>query len=303
MLSRNRGLAALVVATWATTSPGCGRDRESYTNLASDTSAAGPTGLAPKETLTYGIRDGVSLLADVFRPSAPGSYPVIVLVHGGCWIAGERSKLESTASAIAQAGFAVMAIEYRLLTVEHSFPCTATSLPLMHANRSLTMQDQADDVRLAVEFAKTRAPEWQGDPARLGIIGFSAGAHLSLVTAYTGTPGIKAVADWFGPTDLDALQKTTAIPPRTAGDIFQKAQAGRDLSPVNLVTADSPKTLLLHGEDDTIAPLAQAEALVQKLQAAGVTQKLVVYPDDGHGLIKHKDAATLESIAFFRQYL
>lgn len=297
-----KSLGVILFAT-ALAQSGCGRDRETYSDLAATVDSKPSSGTAPKRTLSYAVRDGVPLLADVYRPAASGSYPVVVMVHGGCWIAGERTKTDGVATDLAKAGFVVMTIEYRLLTVEHSFPCNAPSLPAMHLNRSLNLQNMADDVMLAVSFAKAKAREWQGDPARLGVIGFSAGAHLSLVAAYTGTPGIKAVADWFGPTNFETLTTTTSIPPLTANDIFAKAKATPELSPVNLVTPNSPATLLLHGDHDTIAPLAQAQELSQKLQAAGVTQKLVVYPDDGHGLPKHQDEATLESIAFFRQYL
>ena len=61
------------------------------------------------------------------------------------------------------------------------------------------------------------------------------------------------------------------------------AEIGRQISPINHVSADDPPTLIIHGDADKLVPIQQAEILVKKLQEAGVEAKLVAKPGAGHG--------------------
>jgi acetyl esterase/lipase len=60
-------------------------------------------------------------------------------------------------------------------------------------------------------------------------------------------------------------------------------EIGRQISPVNHVTQDDPPTLIIHGDEDRLVPIQQAELIVEKLKAAGVTAELAVKPGAGHG--------------------
>src|SRR5690606_15874722 len=101
---------------------------------------------------------------------------------------------------------------------------------------------------------------------------------------------IKAVVDFFGPTDLKALYNISPNPlikpllesitggtPATHATIYDEA------SPVNYITPQSPPTLILQGGVDVIVDPSQSVLLKEKLQQAGVQHQYVFYPMEGHG--------------------
>jgi dipeptidyl aminopeptidase/acylaminoacyl peptidase len=125
----------------------------------------------------------------------------------------------------------------------------------------------------------------------VSLLGFSAGGHLALLQGYKyGTPKVKAVIDFFGPTDLVtmynnpwhqlvpyALQMITGATPQSKPELY------RNSSPVNFITPQTPPTLILHGGLDNIVDISQSRLLKTKLDAVGVANELIVYPNERHG--------------------
>ena len=62
-------------------------------------------------------------------------------------------------------------------------------------------------------------------------------------------------------------------------------EIGKQISPINHVSADDPPTLIIHGDADKLVPIQQAQIIVEKLKAAGVKAKLIVKPGAGHGWV------------------
>lgn len=127
--------------------------------------------------------------------------PVIFYVHGGGWIMGTQrlGGLACISGALAH-GYAVISVEYRLAPAVH-FP------------------EFIFDVKTAVRWARANAPQYGFDPARIGMIGDSAGGHISLMFGFTAdrpeyegihyghagySSAIQAVVDMYGPADLAA---------------------------------------------------------------------------------------------------
>ncbi|HEX2535020.1 MAG TPA: alpha/beta hydrolase, partial [Chitinophagaceae bacterium] len=170
--------------------------------------------------------------------------------------------------------YAIFNLDYRLVSGQHLFPT------------------QEQDVRKALEFIAEHASGYGVSTDRVVLLGASAGAHLALLQAYKYTEPVKvrAVIDFFGPTDLMQmyrrpwhpmipylLQTLTGTSPEQDPAIYNES------SPAYFVTKDAPPTLILHGESDPIVDVAQSRLLSNKLKAAGVRHELVVYPRERHG--------------------
>jgi len=210
--------------------------------------------------------DGVTLKLDVYAPPADVKRPVpgLVFLHGGGWQGGSRKDIAVYAREFASRGYVVVSPQYRLST-EAPYPAA------LH------------DVRAAIRWLRTHAATYGVDPGAIGLSGWSAGAHLALLAAYafpaTGealpdgaNDGIRAVVDFYGPTDLTlenvrdigVVAKFLGAPWAEARDRYA------DASPLAHVGPTSPPTLIFHGTVDNIVPVAQADLLADKLAQAGV---------------------------------
>ncbi|HEY7302146.1 MAG TPA: alpha/beta hydrolase fold domain-containing protein [Xanthobacteraceae bacterium] len=125
--------------------------------------------VAFESRLQYAIHDGVSLVGDFYRPAIISKVPVVIAVHGGAWKVGSTADFQHWGSWLASRGIAVYAITYRLVHGEKN----------RHPAAVL-------DVRAAVQFARANADQLGVDPMRIGLMGASAGAHLSAFVALAG---------------------------------------------------------------------------------------------------------------------
>ncbi|MFE4698804.1 alpha/beta hydrolase fold domain-containing protein [Streptomyces sp. NPDC056738] len=233
---------------------------------------------------------------DLYLPdavSAPGTVevPVIVHVHGGGWRRGSRRHPlprlgEDFYPAMVRAGFAVAAIDYRL-SGEAAYPAAA------------------DDVRAAAAaVAEVMAPHGV-DAGPVFLWGDSAGAHLALLAALTGS-AVAGVVAWFPVTDLTAMPDPTD--PQTREALFLGAPAAKvpdlacEASPISHVRADAPPVLVMHGDSDTMVPTAQSVDFAAALTAVGGSAQLVLVPGASHFWEGADDVTALHqrSLAFLR---
>ncbi|HEY0356865.1 MAG TPA: prolyl oligopeptidase family serine peptidase, partial [Flavisolibacter sp.] len=201
---------------------------------------------------------------------------LIILVHGGAWMGGDKSEMTQYVSILQQRlpGYAIANINYRLANaLTNHFPTQET------------------DMKAAVDFLVMKGSEYKISQ-KFVLLGASSGAHLALLQAYKySSPKIKAVVDFFGPVNLTELYNNTTDP--TSLMAFQILLGGTPAtnqamylqsSPIEFVNAQSPPTIIFHGEDDILVPLEQSIELKNKLQLSGVTQQLVTYPNHGHDI-------------------
>jgi acetyl esterase/lipase len=135
-----------------------------------------------KTTVTYREIDGHKILADVYRPQDAKIRPVIVWIHGGALIVGNRDLEKSDfLLAFAEAeGCAVVSVDYRL--------APETKLP-----------DIISDIKEAFRWlAGDGAKQFHLDPRRIVVTGASAGGYLTLVTGYRVRPKPKALVALYG---------------------------------------------------------------------------------------------------------
>jgi acetyl esterase/lipase len=233
---------------------------------------------------------GQTLLLDLRVPDGPGPHPVIVYLHSGAWISGDR--FGGPARRQATRGYAVASIDYRLAP-RFIWPA------------------QVEDAKAAVRWLRANAARFHLDPSRIGVFGSSSGGHIGSVLATSaGVPAleglhlgnaqfssaVKVVVDLYGPTDLLRLEEdklpciplngnAAYMPPSLlmGCPIQQCKEWTRTASPMSYVTPDDPKFLILHGMLDCLVPYTQSVSLHQKLEANGVDSRLILIPSGDHG--------------------
>lgn len=238
----------------------------------------------------YGER---KVLLDLYLPKKPASekIPCIVVIHGGGWRSGDKTRFAAIATHLAEQGFAAACIGYRLLP-EVQFPA-----PIL-------------DCKAAVRWVRANAAKHGIDPDRLGAIGGSAGGHL---VAMLGTSSHVKELEGDGGNPGISSRVHAVVAMATPAEMSRAAErAGIDqkmvalISPVTHVTKDSAPLLLLHGTKDTLVPMSQSELLLEKYQKAGAKAELVKIQDGIHafwnGELWFPDTMK-RSVAFFREHL
>ncbi|MFO1501380.1 MAG: alpha/beta hydrolase [Verrucomicrobiota bacterium] len=271
--------------------------------------AQAPAGFTRTEDVVYGRKFGTALTLDVFQPKQPNGAAVLFIVSGGFFSSHEAIN----------AGFCRPFLDrgYTVFAVVHG------------SQPKFVIPEIVQDIHRAVRYIRHNATAYRVDPNRLGIMGASAGGHLSLTIGTQGGPGnvdskdpvdressrIQAVACFFPPTDFlnygqpgeDAVGVGTlkdfkpAFGPRS--DTAEGRQAlGKEISPLYYVSSNLPPTLIIHGDADKLVPIQQAQAFVKRAQEAGAVAKLIVKEGGQHGWTGiEKDLATFAN--WFDEYL
>lgn len=292
--------------------------------------AAIVTGCAqpPKETHVYKTADGIQLKADVHHPSGTDQVPALIWIHGGGLMMGSRvmasyTPLRTQLHRYLQAGFAVIAIDYRLAP-------------------ETKLDSIIQDVRDAIRWIRSEAASLHIDDHRLVLIGHSAGAYLALLAGLTEK--MRAIVSWYGygeisgewytepdpyylsmkPVDkneaLASVGNTPIVespfPTRrytfyvycrqqglwpsvvTGFDWKEKARDLTRYSVLRQATESFPPTLFLHGSADLDVPYSESERLAERLKQLGVSHKLLILPGKGHGFDEHLLTDTGVSAAF-----
>ncbi len=238
-------------------------------------------GTERREDIVFAEVEGKRLRLDIYMPNgcAAGTLrPGILQIHGGDWRFGDkRTEGRPLLGHLAACGWVGLAANYRL-SPDVAFPA------------------HLQDIKRAVAWYREHAAQYGADPDFLCVTGGSAGAHLAALAALTPNdaeyqPGfeevdtrLQAAAVWYGAYDFtnrlgtwqphemrmlqrDVMQRTLAADP--AG--FARA------SPLDRLRSDAPPFLVVHGDIDTLAPVAEARAFVPALRA--VSAAPVVYAE------------------------
>lgn len=227
-------------------------------------------------------------MGDLYQPArAEGTaLPAVIVVHGGGWEAGSKND-GSTGVLIGKlldSGFVVFNINYRLKSEDGSFP------------------NNLNDVNQAVTFLEQNAKKYDVDQKGIAILGFSAGAHLALLSAYSGRKSknrlraVVAIAPATDLTDLHSAMINKHFPPH---DRARQKLA----SPVEHVDS-AISTMLIHGTADSVVPYSQSKLLaaslmrlhkpVQVLLVKGATHNFIAMPG------KDQDETNLQIVRFLK---
>ena len=249
---------------------------------------------------------------DLYIPKTDGDnlLPFIIFIHGGGWQNGGKEKKISQNAFILESGFAMASINYRL-TSDSQFPA------------------QIHDCKAAVRYLRRNARTFGLDPEWIGVWGISAGGHLASLLGLTNevaelesdlgynkfSSDVKAVCNWFGPSDLikmgEHLRKRMPADsdPYTwpevkflGGLVEENIEKAKMASPITFVSRDDPPFLIMHGEVDPMVPVLQSKTLHKKLQNVGVESQLIVVPSAKHGFFKER-ALQQRVVDFFKRNL
>jgi acetyl esterase/lipase len=233
------------------------------------------------QTVHYG--PAPSQVAELFLPKTKGPHPVVVLLHGGCFLKQYEGFPQTSALAadLAGRGYAVWNVEYRKLgEAGAGYPGTF------------------QDVASALDRLKAEGPKYDLDLRRVVAIGHSAGGHLALWAAgraripaasplHAADPlKIGAVISLAGIGDLQGQGKVFAIP---CGDdtidrlvdTARRKQPYADTSPAELLPSGA-RVVMVHGVLDPVMPPYTGRDYVAKLRKAGDAGELVTIPNAAH---------------------
>jgi len=254
------------------------------------------------ENVIYGRKFGLAMTLDVFQPSVPPNGAGVVFVVSGGWFSARRATQPKYLVELLRRGYTIFAV------VHGSQP-------------KFTIPEIVADMHRAVRYVRSRCDEYAVGSERLGIMGASAGGHLSLMQGMAGIAGdpdsedpvercssrVQAVACFFPPTDFlnygregeNALGRGILAAFAAPFDFktfdqetkrFERIvdpekilAIGRQISPVTHVSSDDPPTLIIHGDADRLVPVQQAKLMIDDLQESGVECKLVIKQGARHG--------------------
>ena len=249
-----------------------------------------------------------SLQAEVHRPPGDGVPPVIIFIHGGALMMGDRrmsAKAGSLLEALLKGGYAVVSIDYRL--------APKVKLPAI-----------IEDVRDAYAWVRTRGPELFGiDADQIFVMGQSAGGYLTQMTGFCVQPRPRGLVSFWGYGDIagewysrpDAFYRQQPLVTKEEAEepgsgklylycrqrgLWPKTVTGHDpdteprafdpFCPVRNVTREYPPTLLIHGTKDTDVPYALSVQMDKELSAKGVEHEFITIPEGIHGFRSKADA-------------
>ena len=203
---------------------------------------------------------------DIYAPSdRVGPLPVLVFFYGGGWDTGTKSQYGWAAQALAARGFIVALPDYRLVPQVH-FP------------------GFIEDAAAATAKVGDIAGQYGGDAGRLGVIGHSAGAHLTMMItldrrymAAVDRPDlIKAAAGLAGPYEFLPFNVPAAV------NAFGRVADPTLTQPVTFVRADAPPLWLGHGTADEVVHDDDTIILNDRMKAVGGRCQAKLYPGLDH---------------------
>lgn len=263
-----------------------------------------PEGIAYDRDVEYGRGGNERLYLDLARPQQLTEVaPCILVIHGGAWRAGNRRSHTDLVLKLAQAGYVAATVQYRFCP-DNPFPA------------------QIEDVKCAVRFLRAHADRYGIDSTRIGAIGFSAGAHLSMLLGVMGPADglegnggwaefdsqVQAVVAFFGPTDLTANDLPNAsqqlVRDFLGGTLQERLEAYKAASPITYVSKGDAPLLMFQGTRDPLVPHTQAYRMVEALTKAEVPGRVELLVGQAHGWGGAELNHTLEqSFKFFEARL
>lgn len=227
------------------------------------------------QPVVYRTVEGERLSLDFYPAASNGRSPLVLCIHGGSWRGGDNKAFIPMDRALAGRGYAVADVNYRLAP---RWPYPAAS----------------DDVRAALQFLRAHADSLALDPARIVLLGRSAGGQIALDVAYhDADPGLRGVIAFYAPTDL-RWSWEHPVNPRVLdirGALRDFLGGGPEAEPARYVAASSvqavrrelPPTLLLHGGRDELVSARHSQELDRLLATAGVPHLTLLLPWATHG--------------------
>jgi len=259
--------------------------------------------------ITYSTASNIDLKLDLYQPrdrSKP--HPVLMLFHGGGWVAGQKEHNTFQLLPYLSMGWAVINVEYRMA-------------------RNALAPAAVEDCRCALRWVTSRAKEFNFDISKIVLTGGSAGGHLALITGMLPANSIfdrqcptsenirwnsstepqlnvAAIVNWYGIIDVAELidgpnAKHYAM--EWFGSMSNRKEIAEQVSPITYVRPGLPPIITIQGDQDDIAPYSQAVRFHAALDKVGVPNKLVTIHGAKHDGFSRQ--ALIDSFVTIREFL
>ncbi len=262
------------------------------------------------------------LLARLFKPQGSGPFPIMIELHGGAWVRGNRLNGDTANEALAKTGVIVAALDFR---TEAPYPASLA------------------DIHYAIRWCKTQAGAWNGLPDRIGAMGTSSGAHQAMLLGMRpDDPRYSALASPAGAGALDGTLacvimvspvidplgrylyakglRQDCTPPPGMGErtppmheqYWQTEEAMAEGAPARILASGEktalPPTLALRRSHEDAHPRPDFDEFIEQYRKAGGQIDVTIFEGEGEGLLRDlsSDAAkqTLEQMgAFIHQHV
>jgi len=247
-------------------------------------------GWRPDDDLVYGTWQDQPLHLIVYKPTRaiPAEpAPILVYIHGGGFVVGDRFESGTNLRGLADRGWLVLSIDYTLSSVDRHLWDVTTS-----------------QVACAMVWTAANAARLGGDPARISLLGSSAGGNLAINAAYLanggrlesscgGTvPRVSTVSALYPPVDLGAAWASQVPAISDMARKFNNYYVGgspeqfpdryRFVASATHINAAAPPTLVIFGDNDHLVPPEATDKFVQQARNAGVDIVSVRFPYGEH---------------------
>ena len=237
------------------------------------------TSVEVRRDVPYGGGPRKNLCVDVYLPAGGGPHPALLCLHGGAWMHGTQRQYESWGPWLAERGYAVVAVDYRLSSdVSPAWPGVW------------------EDVCLSLDWLIANASSLNVDTGRIGTIGDSVGGLMAAMLALDPrtAPHIRAVVGVYGVYDLPEWWRVRKSPNRNEdpvgrlmGRTYEEARKDcESFSPVHrlreMAGAPAASFFIIHGTQDTRVPHDQSERFLDALRDKKATHDSLFIPGAGH---------------------
>ena len=258
------------------------------------------------------------LLASVFRPQGTGPFPIMIELHGGAWVRGNRHNGDDANEALAKNGVIVVALDFRV-PPEAPYPASLA------------------DIHYGVRWAKSQAAGWNGIPDRVGAMGTSSGAHQAMLlgmrpndsryaalsqpagTAADGTLGcvilVSPVVDPLGRYQYAKGLRDDITPPEGMAErvvamhdlYWVTEEAMAEAAPARILAGGErtalPPSLFLARSYEAGHPRPDSDEFIRQYQKAGGQMDVTLFDGEGEGLLRDLSSGvakqTLEQMTDF----
>ena len=226
---------------------------------------------------------------------------LILFIHGGSWLFGNKNQIAYAAKRYAKAGYLTASMDYSLLSKE---------------NPEIDFFTMRDEIHLCIQKIKTHCQEQGFKLDKIALSGISAGGHLAMLYGYSqqmlSPIPIAFLAIQTGPSDFQTRTNKryqqalfNFITRRTGIDLKHAKRDSHEIlaikkqaSPISYINEASPPTLLAYGKRDRIVPFKNHDLLVQALQNAKVSFTSIIFPKSGHMLADDPDQRDAYHLVF-----
>lgn len=266
--------------------------------------------------MVYGHAGGIDLKLDMGFPEGAGPFPVILFFHGGGWQQGDKSHMHKWIRLSAAAGYAGVSAGYRFAP-QFKWP------------------SQVQDAKTAVRYLRAHANELNIDPARIGVMGESAGGYLALMLGVTSpadglegdggysefSSGVKTVVSYFSATDLTLPslklspeleaemlayynKSLTEVRADFTGATGPDDPVLKKISVVSYVDKNDAPVLMFHGDSDPFVSMEHALRLQRAQEKVNVPNQVIIVKGGGHGWTGAlQEQTTQQMTAYFERML